>query len=351
MQRCVRRAHFIKKPRLNEMIEVNSIAPAADTLAHIGAVVIGRNEGRRLDACLAALAPLDGRIVYVDSGSTDNSMAIAARHGAHAINLDMTQQFTAARARNVGWRALAKKCPDIKAVQFVDGDCELVGGWLEAAAYTLEQDTTLAAVCGQRMERRPGASAYNYLCHVEWNTPVGVARAIGGDALVRLDALDAVGGYNDHFIAGEEPEMCVRLRALGWRILRIDQQMTLHDANIMRFSQWWQRTRRGGYAFALGAHAHGAPPERHFVRETRRAVIWGGAVPIAAAVGSLLTPWALALFSLYPLQIIRLAAKSKQDRPFIHAAFLTLGKFPEALGVFNCWMDRLRARRRSIIEY
>jgi glycosyltransferase involved in cell wall biosynthesis len=317
----------------------------------IGAVVIGRNEGARLEACLASLAGKVTAIVYVDSGSTDNSLEIAARYDAQAISLDMAKPFTAARARNIGWRALDDLPENIVSVQFVDGDCEVVDGWLEKARIALLSEPTCAGVCGRRLERYPDASLYNYLCHLEWNTPIGEAKAIGGDALMRLAALRDVGGYNDAFIAGEEPEMCVRLRAAGWSLSRIDADMTLHDAAMTRFGQWWQRTKRGGYAFALGAHTHGAPPERHFVKETRRAVFWGIALPAIILAGSLFNPICALAVGIYPLQIIRLALKSSAQRPWALATFLTIGKFAEAMGVFNFCLDRMRGRQRAIIEY
>jgi len=47
----------------------------------IDAVVIGRNEGERLVACLASLGGEIRRAVYVDSGSTDGSVAAARAAG------------------------------------------------------------------------------------------------------------------------------------------------------------------------------------------------------------------------------------------------------------------------------
>lgn len=333
------------------MIDPNPTRRPQGQPIKIGAVVIGRNEGPRLEACFASLAGKVTAIVYVDSGSTDTSLEIAARYDAHTISLDMAKPFTAARARNTGWCALDDLGLDIEAVQFVDGDCEVIDGWLEKAQHALTRDPSRAAVCGRRRERYPHATLYNYLCHVEWNTPIGATKAIGGDALVRLEALRDVGGYKDAFIAGEEPEMCVRLRAAGWSLYRVDADMTLHDAAMTRFDQWWQRTKRAGYAFALGAHTHGAAPEHHFVNETRRAVLWGAVLPVSILACCFFSPLCALAFGLYPLQIIRLALKSTAQRPWTVATFLTLGKFAEAMGVFNFWLDKVRGRQRAIIEY
>lgn len=315
------------------------------------AVVIGRNEGARLVACLGSLRGVAAPLIYVDSGSSDGSVAAAQGLGAQVVALDMAQPFTAARARNAG---LARLTGDMF-VQLVDGDCALQPGWLATAAAFLRDHPDVAVVCGRRREVAPGASIYNLMCDREWDTPVGEALACGGDAMMRLSALRQVGGYREGLIAGEEPELCQRLRRAGWRIWRLDAEMTLHDAAITRFSQWWRRTRRTGHAFAEGAMLHGKGPDRHWVKETRRALIWGLGVPFAVLLGGLAhaAGWALAL--IWPAQILRLTLRQmRHDPPLLAmrlAAFSLLGKTAEALGVLGYWRDRLRKRRSTIIEY
>ncbi len=317
----------------------------------IGLVIIGRNEGARLIRALASVPDGVDRIVYVDSGSTDGSVDAALAAGAEVVTLDMTQPFTAARARNAGVDRLRQAgLPD--AIQFMDGDCELRDGWIAHAAAFLVENPKAAVACGRRRERFPEASVYNRLCDAEWNTPVGRAKACGGDALMRMQAFEAVGGFNPALIAGEEPELCVRLRAAGWEVWRLDHEMTWHDAAMTRLSQWWTRTRRGGYAFALGASLHGAPPERHWVRETRRALIWGAVLPLVLLMAAvLLSPWALLGVVLYPLQIVRIALKSGRPYDWPQAWFIVLGKVPEALGVVQCRLDLTTGRRKALIEY
>lgn len=311
----------------------------------IAAVVIGRNEGARLITCLDALQGAVAQIIYVDSGSTDGSVAAAKARGAQVIALDMDQPFTAARARNAGLAAVATGCVY---VQFLDGDCEMRSDWLEIATAFLAEHPEVAVVCGRRRERFPQASVYNALADDEWNTAVGQARACGGDALMRVDALHAVGGYRDTLIAGEEPELCVRLRAARWQVWRLDAEMTWHDAAITRFSQWWKRSVRAGHAFAEGAALHGAPPEVHWVAETRRALLWGAALPALILLGALLiSPWTLALALIYPVQVLRLSRRKSMSWAF----FTTLSKFAEARGALQFYLNRLIRRRQGIIEY
>jgi GT2 family glycosyltransferase len=320
----------------------------------IGVVVIGRNEGARLERCLASLVGTADKIVYVDSGSTDGSVPMAQGLGVAVVALDMTQPFTAARARNAGFQCLQRLLPEMVYVQFVDGDCEVVAGWLLKARAFLDAHPAVAVVCGRRRERFPQRSIYNLLCDLEWDTPIGEAQACGGDALMRADAFAAMAGFRPELIAGEEPELCVRLRAAGWKVWRLAEEMTLHDADMIRFGQWWQRTLRGGHAFAEGAFLHGAAPERHWLRESRRAWLWGLGIPVTVAVASFLLGWlGLLLLLVYPLQVVRLARRGKRSarENWLQAGLLVLGKFAEMLGQVKFLLGRFGAGKSSLIEY
>lgn len=321
----------------------------------IGVVVIGRNEGERLRRCLMSVDAGGGKIVYVDSGSMDDSVEMARNIGAEVVCLDMNLPFTAARARNAGFRRLREVSPNLLYVQFVDGDCELIPEWLNKAVYFMDAHPDVAMTCGRLRERFPDQSIYNLMCDIEWNTPVGNAKACGGVAIARTSAFESIQGYQESLIAGEEPELCVRLREQGWKIWRLDEEMALHDAAMTQFSQWWRRAMRGGYAFAEGAYLHGGSPERHWVKESRRAWVWGLLIPIS---GLLLTwvSWAYGLMIVmaYFLQVCRLALRNKHQRsshPWTIAFFLVLGKFPEMLGQVKFQYQRLIGSPGKLIEY
>ena len=318
-----------------------------------GVVVIGRNEGERLKRCLRSLSAVSF-LNYVDSGSTDGSAQSARDLGAQVIELDMRVPFTAARARNVGFRRLLALAPDLTYVQFVDGDCEVNETWPQHAIAFLDAHPDIAAVCGRRRERFPERSIYNWLCDLDWDRPVGKSPSFGGDVMIRTDALIAVGGYRDDLIAGEEPELCVRLRAVGWRIWQVDREMTLHDAGMTHFGQWWRRALRGGYAFAQGAYLHGASSERHCIWETRRAWFWGIWWPLACALCvALFGIWGWAAWMIYPLQILRQTMRNKgpiNDRALL-AVFQVLAHFPEGLGQIQFMLDRVLGRKVQLIEY
>lgn len=340
-------------------------------LSAVGAVVIGRNEGPRLDACLASLIDVCERLVYVDSGSTDGSVALARAAGAEVVELDMSVPFTAARARNAGLAALeAGEAPQF--VQFVDGDCTVHPGWVETARTFLATHPRHAVVCGRRREQAPQATLYNRLADMEWNTPIGTVAACGGDAMMRRAALDTVGGFREDLIAGEEPELCLRLRRAGWRIERLDAEMTRHDAGITRFSQWWRRSVRSGWAAAEGADLHGKGPERYNVARLRSIVIWGALVPgivvLAAGVAALMaiaaSPaatipvlMAAGALSLLALQGWRIADGRQRDfrdpsaDARLYGLFTMLGKLPQMQGVLRYLTQARTGRRAELIEY
>jgi len=326
------------------------------SLRNVGIVVIGRNEGERFKACLASL-PDCAKVVYVDSGSSDGSVAWARSSGIETVCLDMIIPFTAARARNAGFERLEEIAPNLDFVQFVDGDCTLSPQWLDGALRYLHEHQGVCAVFGRRRERAPDKTVFNFLCDVEWDVPVGPARAFGGDVLIRRDAFVQSGGYRAGLIAGEEPELCVRLRAAGWTITRLPLEMTLHDADITTFTQWWRRHQRSGFAFAAGAALHGAPPERHWVWEVRRAVTWGLMLPTLCVVLTVASipvgGWGALAWAIFPLQALRLFLRGG-PRPWrqraVIAVFQVLSRFPEAHGVISYWLQQ-RYGSRGIIEY
>lgn len=323
-------------------------------MSRIGVVAIGRNEGARLIACLQSLNEAGGDpIVYVDSGSTDGSAEAARVRGATVVHLDMSVPFTAARARNAGLKRLREIAPGADLVQFIDGDCTLDPAWLRTALAFLDKNADVAAVCGRRRERHPDASLYNRLCDIEWNTAVGEALACGGDALMRIGAVESAGGYREGLIAGEEPELCVRLRERGHRIWRLDAEMTLHDAAMTRFSQWWRRTERAGHAFAEVSDLHRASPAGIWRTEARRAILWAGVAPASLLLGAIASPAFFAGLLIYPAQIARLYARYRREGEdaLARAALTVIGKFAEAKGAVTYQARRLGGGRRTLIEY
>jgi len=327
-------------------------------MTNIGVVVIGRNEGRRLERCLASVTAERMPVVYVDSGSSDGSAAVAREAGADVVELNESLPFTAARARNEGFAHLLERHGEVQLVQFVDGDCELVRGWLGRAAAALDAQADVAAVCGRLYERQPDSSVYSRLCEMEWRVAPGEVRHCGGIFMVRVDAFREVGGFRAETIAGEEPELCAHLRGRGWRLLRLAEDMGWHDAAMLRFRQWWRRKVRCGHAFAHGALAGWAE-----VRQAASALAWGAAAPAVGAVSLVAgawMPWALVAAPLAAVGYARLlwcisrrrvAMGEKRADALLYASFCILGKVPEALGIARFAAGLLSGGRSGLIEY
>lgn len=304
------------------MSETARTAPRSD---EVGFVIIGRNEGRRLVICIDSVLKETRLAVYVDSGSVDDSCDLARQRGLPVVDLDPIRPFTAARARNAGAAWMMEHRPELQYLHFIDGDCELVPGWLEAALAAMRAEGDLASVCGRRRERSPDVSPYNQLCDREWNTPVGIAETCGGDALFRIEPFKQVNGFSEDLIAGEEPDLCHRIRLNHWRIRRIDHDMTNHDAAMTQFRQWWQRNRRSGYATAE-AYSRRGSYEPLLGRQVASNALW--ALPI--------------FWPLWPLLWLRVCLSGGA----LQASFVTLGKLPHLQGQIDYWR-----RRRRLIEY
>jgi GT2 family glycosyltransferase len=325
---------------------------------NLGLVVIGRNEGERLGQCLKSVVSKVGQVVYVDSNSTDGSVALAKSFGIDVIELDLSQPLSAARARNAGFEYLTTHYDHLKYVQFLDGDCEIAPEWLTISVAKLESNPDIAIACGRRRELYPQATIYNKLCDIEWNTPVGEAGACGGDFLARSEAFQQVHGFNTTLIAGEEPEMCVRLRQKGWKIFRVDADMSIHDANMHTFGQWWKRSRRGGHAYAEGSWMHGLSPQRHWLKETMRNWIWGLLLPVIALTLTLPTQGlSLLLLLLYPLTFLKTFYRTYRSGELnfkdsaVHAFFCVLIKFPMMLGQLQFLGSKIRGKKTRLVEY
>lgn len=333
-------------------------------MGEIGVVVIGRNEGERLRRCLGSVAGRAWSVVYVDSGSDDGSVPLAGSLGADIVALDPSAPFSAARARNAGADRLLEIDPSARFVQFVDGDCEVIEGWIVRARAELDARPGVAAVCGRLRERFPGRSLYNALADLEWDAPAGPTDNSGGIAMMRLDAFRAVGGFDPTVTAGEEPELCQRLRQEGWSIVRIASDMAWHDSAILAFPQWWRRAVRGGYGGMDVAARFARGRDGLFMGQLRSARIWtagwASAVLAAEILGSLLAgPLAGALLAALmalalPAQALRLAWRSRRigaRMALAHGALSVIAKWGNVVGQLLYLRDRRRGRRARLIEY
>jgi GT2 family glycosyltransferase len=324
-----------------------------------GVVVIGRNEGRRLLAVLKDLQRQHRPIVYVDSGSSDGSADNVRNLGIDVLALDPAQPFSAARARNEGAQRLLTRHPTLEFVQFLDGDCFMAPGWLDAAEAALRGDAHCAIVLGHQREERPQASIYNLLFALEWRSPSGPLSNFGhliGNMMVRRTAFESLGGFRPEVIAGEDSEFGVRAGLAGHGARKLDVPMAIHDANVHRFSQWWRRAVRAGHAIGQRAQLHGNGPLRDCARERRSTWFWGVFLPLAIVLAAPATRGASLLLLAGYLTLgwriarYRLSMGDDEREARLYAAFTVLGKYANGLGLLKYHVNRLFGRVR-IIEY
>ncbi|PCJ49783.1 MAG: glycosyl transferase [Gammaproteobacteria bacterium] len=325
----------------------------------LGFVIIGRNEGERLTSGFKAIEKLcpQSSLVYVDSGSTDHSVELAESYGFSVVELDLSIPFTAARARNAGFKYLTESNPQIEFVQFMDGDCELIQGWASAAVHALSQSDNVAIVSGRRNEKFPNKSLYNTLIDIEWNTPVGETLAVLGDMCVKVNVFKEVNGFSEKIIAAEDDDICIRIRAQGYKVYRLDQSMSYHDANILSLKQWLRRSKRGGHGFANINYLHSSGPEKYFRRELRSVYLWGGIVPITFTITLFVNPYIsfviLAFYMMMMIKIIffRIGESDSFRVAILYGALIMIGKIPEFFGTIEFWKNHLLSKQHQLIEY
>ncbi len=315
---------------VDEYTMPNMQSGAASCDIPAGVVVIGRNEGERLRLSLQSAKRAGNRVVYVDSASNDGSVALAQDLGIEVIELDDSRPFTAARGRNAGFVRMLALWPDTKFVQFIDGDCELDPGWIGAAHAGITADARTAVVFGRRRERFPDQTVYNHVCDREWDGPAGPAITCGGDAFIRVEAMLSIHGYDDGLIAAEDDDLCHRLRRGGWNIVRLVDEMTLHDVAMTTWRQWWQRNRRSGHAGAEAWYRRGKE-DPTLIKHVMSNLVWS------------LPPFWL----FWPVLWWRVYRRTDA----IYATHIVLGKIPHCFGQLGFWWASLRARKMTLIEY
>ena len=326
----------------------------------LSVVIIGRNEGERLTRCLKSVRAIrdpggDIEVLYVDSASRDDSVARAAASGARVIEV-APERPSAALGRNAGWREA--RAPY---VLFLDGDTILDPDFASVALKALD-DPQVAVVWGHRREIHPEQSLFNRVLDLDWVYPPGPSDFCGGDAVMRTEVLRAVDGFDASLIAGEEPELCQRIRALGHVILHIDQPMTGHDLAMTGWASYWKRAFRAGYAYAEVSDRLKDTAFPLWVADVRRNRIRGGILLLLGfvamlATGVMLSVWPLILlFSAILALSIRSAWKARWKSGsagtlLLYGFHSHLQQIPILFGQLAWWRDRRRARTRGLIEY
>lgn len=318
----------------------------------IGIVVIGRNEGDRLRASLDSALAANFPLIYVDSGSSDLSCQIAKAKNIPTVELENVEPFTAARARNAGFKQIIDLYPELKYIQFLDGDCQLIEGWIPQGVDYLKNHSQVAIVTGDLHEMEAKESIYNNLCELEWRKEPGELKACGGNFLIKKEIFKQLSGFKSNVVAAEEEEFCSRLRKEGFKIHHLSKPMAIHNASMHHLSEWFNRSIRTGYAFAQSLYENIEP----HTKEYYSTLFWGLFLPLSILLSwYIYGPHALDLLFLYPLLMLKIFWTKRKSwsnqESILYAFFCVIGKFPNALGLIKYHYDRIRGKYRGTIDY
>jgi cellulose synthase/poly-beta-1,6-N-acetylglucosamine synthase-like glycosyltransferase len=242
----------------------------------------------------------------------------------------------------------------------LDGDTILHPDFVTRALNQFDDQCT-AIVWGHRRESAPGASIYNRVLDLDWVYAAGDSAFCGGDALMRRDVLDEVGGYDENLIAGEEPEMCRRMTSKGYRIRHIDCPMTTHDLAMTSFRQYWKRAVRAGFAYASVSDRFRSSADPLWRREVQRNLMQGCtmlALPIFATLLSFRFQTSIPLLILALcvfLVVVRTASRVAWKSPgstktlFLYGVHSHLQQIPILFGQMKFYRERHSEHR--LIEY
>lgn len=209
-------------------------------MTQLSVVLITKNQAwniaRLIESVLEGASSICSKeIILVDSASTDETVELASRYPISIVRLQPGQPLSPAIGRYVGYRHTQGEY-----VLFLDGDTRMVQGWLPRALHTVQENPHVGAVTG-RVINLPTAAATQDPGPLPRKNGLEASREVlwgsyggGGAAMYRRSVLEQVGTFNPFLCSDEEPELGLRIRHAGYRILEIDYPIVRHynDAPI-----------------------------------------------------------------------------------------------------------------------
>jgi GT2 family glycosyltransferase len=220
-------------------------------------------------------------------------------------------------------------------------------------------------VCGQRRELYPQNSIYNLVLDLDWIGSGGFVDSCGGDALFRRSVLEQTKGYDSTLIAGEEPDLCRRIRSEGLKVFRIDQLMTLHDLNITSLGQYWKRAVRTGYAYAevSSRYRYTSDPLwrgesiRNFKQVSALVLMCLALIYFLFTQSALILGTTLIIFSLIFMLLINRSMRicswktNERSTQFLYVLHSYFQQLPIFQGQINYFLNQLLRQKKNLIEY
>ncbi len=273
-----------------------------------------------IESALAAAKEIPGpvEIVIADSLSTDQTVEIASRYPVRVVQFANRQDCGCGAGVQLGYQHSSGAF-----VYILDGDMEMLPGFLGAAYRTMAEDGKIGGVAGLLEDTQVVNQMDRYRKKNKASSHPGELACLNGGGLYRREAIEAAGGYaaNRNLKAYEEADLGFRLGAKGWKLLRLPipaVRHTGHSVGTIELLRRHWRSRRAMAAGVLLRAAAGQPwwrgPVRILIHPLALTAWW---LMLIAALAAGLSGVAIGLVAILAAVLVALAYKKRDPA---HAA-------------------------------
>ena len=300
----------------------------AEATCRVSIIIKALNEEKRVAAAvksaLAAVETVGGEVVLADSCSTDRTIALASGFPIRIVQLAHADERCCGVGPQLGFQHSMGEF-----IYILDGDMEMLPGFLSEAVAFMQAHPEVAGVGGRIVEMN--TSSLEYLARVErglGHMQAGEVDRLDMGGLYRRSAVEDAGYFSDRNLHSyEEFDLAVRLRVQGWKLWRIGADAVRHHGHDAPAYELLMRRWRSGYVCGLGELVRAAWGQPHMklvltgVRELRLYVavlLWWVALLSVLAIPATGTH-RLAAFSLLlaaPLLLMTLRKRSMRKALF-----------------------------------
>jgi glycosyltransferase involved in cell wall biosynthesis len=303
-------------------------------MIELSVVLISKNQAwnirRLIESVLEATSSIPSKeIILVDSASTDETVDLASRYPLSILRLQPYQRLSPAAGRYIGY-----KRSEGEFVLFLDGDMQLVQGWLAQALHVMRDTPRAGAMMSSRViDLLPSAAIEltalpQKMCTIAPKEVSFATFAAGGAALYRRSVLEHVGTFNPYLCSDEEPELYLRIRHAGYQILQLDFPIVRHFTNAPETISALLSRRRRNFLLGVGQCLRYHLGDQVFWPYIQERASWSlvAALCLTAGLGTLL--WYLAThelvwFSLWSLALGLLLAHTAIRKRSLRLVFLS----------------------------
>jgi glycosyltransferase involved in cell wall biosynthesis len=321
----------------------------------VSIIIKALNEEKRIvaavESALAAVRAVGGEVVLADSCSTDRTVARASSYPIRIVQLAHADERCCGVGPQLGYQHSAGEF-----VYILDGDMEMLPGFLPEALAFLQAHPDVAGVGGRVVEMN--TSSLEYLARVErgmGHMQAGEVDRLDMGGLYRRAAVDQAGYFSDRNLHSyEEFDLAVRLRARGWKLWRLPVDAVHHHGHDAPPYQLLMRRWRSRYICGLGEVVRAARGQPHLalvltgVRELRlyaAVLVWWLALLLV-----LLAPllWTVKLSAFLLLAAAPFALMAWRKRSASKAVFSVVSWCFNAAGLVRGLLAPQRSAREAV---